>query len=56
MEFLDCQAPEDFKGNKTARDEAGHGCWKVSVCEFIMTYFSSHFNAKISIAVWKLPL
>ncbi|XP_065218547.1 TM2 domain-containing protein CG11103 [Planococcus citri] len=28
MEFLDCQDPVDWKGNKTARDEAGHGCWK----------------------------
>ncbi|XKL59599.1 hypothetical protein PGB90_000615 [Kerria lacca] len=28
LEFLDCEEPTDFKGNKTARDEAGHGCWK----------------------------
>lgn len=28
MEFLECKDPLDHKGNKTARDEAGHGCVK----------------------------
>lgn len=28
LEFLECEAPVDHKGNKTARDEAGHGCVK----------------------------
>ncbi|CAH0392399.1 unnamed protein product [Bemisia tabaci] len=28
LEFLDCDDPFDHKGNKTARDEAGHGCVK----------------------------
>lgn len=28
FEFLDCEEPVDHKGNKTARDEAGHGCVK----------------------------
>lgn len=28
LEFVDCQEPVDWKGNRTARDEAGHGCWK----------------------------
>lgn len=28
LEFLECKDPVDFKGNKTARDEAGHGCVK----------------------------
>lgn len=27
-EFLDCADPVDHKGNKTARDELGHGCVK----------------------------
>lgn len=27
-EFLDCSDPVDHKGNKTARDELGHGCVK----------------------------
>lgn len=31
MEFLDCDEPVDHKGNKTARDEAGHGCVRVSM-------------------------
>lgn len=28
LEFLDCADPIDHKGNKTARDELGHGCIK----------------------------
>lgn len=28
LEFLDCEEPFDHRGNKTARDEAGHGCVK----------------------------
>lgn len=28
VEFLDCKDPVDHKGNKTARDELGHGCLK----------------------------
>lgn len=28
MEFLECQEPVDHKGNKTARDQLGHGCLK----------------------------
>lgn len=28
IDFLDCKDPIDHKGNKTARDEAGHGCLK----------------------------
>lgn len=28
-EFLDCESLADHKGNKTAKDEAGHGCAKV---------------------------
>lgn len=28
IEFLDCKDPIDHKGNKTARDEVGHGCLK----------------------------
>lgn len=28
IEFLDCKDPVDHKGNKTARDELGHGCLK----------------------------
>lgn len=28
MEFLECKEPIDHKGNKTARDEMGHGCLK----------------------------
>ncbi len=28
IDFLDCKDPIDHKGNKTARDEVGHGCLK----------------------------
>ncbi|XP_037028470.1 TM2 domain-containing protein CG11103 [Bradysia coprophila] len=28
IDFLDCKEPIDHKGNKTARDEVGHGCLK----------------------------
>lgn len=28
IDFLDCKDPIDHKGNKTARDEIGHGCLK----------------------------
>lgn len=28
IDFLDCKEPIDHKGNKTARDELGHGCLK----------------------------
>lgn len=28
MDFLDCEPPVDHKGNKTAKDEATHGCLK----------------------------
>ncbi|XP_034244292.1 TM2 domain-containing protein CG11103-like [Thrips palmi] len=28
LEFLDCEEPFDHRGNKTARDQAGHGCVK----------------------------
>ena len=28
MDFLSCADPVDHKGNKTARDELGHGCIK----------------------------
>ena len=30
MDFIDCPDPIDLKGNKTLRDEIGHGCLKVS--------------------------
>ena len=30
IDFLDCLDPIDLKGNKTLRDEIGHGCLKVS--------------------------
>ena len=30
MEFLQCNPPVDFTANKTAKDEAGYGCTKVS--------------------------
>lgn len=26
LDFLECQEPVDHKGNRTARDEVGHGC------------------------------
>jgi len=29
MDFLDCLDPIDLKGNKTLRDEIGHGCLKM---------------------------
>lgn len=28
IDFLDCKDPVDHKGNRTARDELGHGCLK----------------------------
>lgn len=28
IDFLECKEPVDHKGNKTARDELGHGCLK----------------------------
>lgn len=28
IEFLECKDPVDHKGNRTARDEMGHGCLK----------------------------
>lgn len=28
LEFLDCEEPVDHKGNKTAKEELGHGCVK----------------------------
>ncbi|XP_073998787.1 TM2 domain-containing protein 2 amaretto [Rhodnius prolixus] len=28
FDFIDCEEPVDHKGNKTARDEQGHGCLK----------------------------
>lgn len=28
IEFLECKEPVDHKGNRTARDELGHGCLK----------------------------
>ncbi|KXJ71693.1 TM2 domain-containing protein CG11103 [Aedes albopictus] len=28
LEFMDCDEPLDHKGNRTARDELGHGCVK----------------------------
>lgn len=28
IEFLDCKDPIDHKGNRSARDEMGHGCLK----------------------------
>jgi len=29
MDFIDCPDPIDLKGNKTLRDEIGHGCLKM---------------------------
>lgn len=29
-EFIECEDPVDHKGNKTAKDETGFGCVKVS--------------------------
>nr|CAG4643627.1 EOG090X0IT6 [Ilyocryptus agilis] len=29
LEFLECEEPQDLKGNKTARDEIGFGCLKI---------------------------
>lgn len=35
LDFVDCDEPIDLKGNKTAREELGFGCLKVS--RFIIT-------------------
>ena len=29
LDFIDCEEPQDLKGNKTAKDEQGYGCLKV---------------------------
>lgn len=34
LEFLTCQEPLDHKGNKTARDELGHGCLKFGGADY----------------------
>ncbi|CAG2164199.1 unnamed protein product [Oppiella nova] len=41
LEFLECEEPYDWRGNETARLEAGHGCSKFGVQKYEDMQFTS---------------
>ena len=39
IDFLECDPPHDFTSNKTAQEESGYGCSKVSAHVVFKTFF-----------------